>query len=325
MGIVVKSFDVDQGDFFLIKVSNAMGKYFNLMVDCGKRNKLEDLKDALNGQRLNGIVVTHVDDDHIVGVIDLMENYDSYDFLDDVFIIYNKYDETLITYDKGNKLYEEIKCRLSQKMLLKSYARNYNRENKAIERRRKKDELPVHILSKVQRGLMSVADMLEEHVYITLLSPNIDTLKKLMRDWKKVTESPTKMQEKSGLKNQSSISFLLEFNGKKVLMTGDGDVKEIYEILKQFKGVETIDYIKLSHHGAENSNEGIEKFVATYSCRKYGVTIKKAQTGEIKHPNRGVIERLVNLGCHIYTSTDYECTELADLVHRIEKQSEIDV
>ena len=91
MGIVVKSFDVDQGDFFLIKVSNAMGKYFNLMVDCGKRNKLEDLKDALNGQRLNGIVVTHVDDDHIVGVIDLMENYDSYDFLDDVFIIYNKY------------------------------------------------------------------------------------------------------------------------------------------------------------------------------------------------------------------------------------------
>lgn len=42
---------------------------------------------------------------------------------------------------------------------------------------------------------------------------------------------------------------------------GDGIVKEVYEILKEFKGVEHIDYIKLSHHGAKNNNEGIEKFV----------------------------------------------------------------
>ena len=46
----------------------------------------------------------------IVGVIDLLEYYDTYDFLNNVFIIYNKYDETLITYDKGNKLYEEKMC-----------------------------------------------------------------------------------------------------------------------------------------------------------------------------------------------------------------------
>lgn len=32
---------------------------------------------------------------------------------------------------------------------------------------------------------------------------------------------------------------------------GDGIVKEVYEILKEFKGVEHIDYIKLSHHGAK--------------------------------------------------------------------------
>ena len=185
MGIVVKSFDIGQGDFFLIKVSGSAGKYFNLMVDCGKMAKSKELEEALNGQRLNGIVVTHVDDDHIIGVIDLLENNECCDFLDDVFIIYNKYDETLITYEKGNKLYQEIKRRLSQKMLLKSYARNYNRENKAIERRRKKDELPVHILSKVQRTLMNAAMLEKNHLYITLLAPDIDTLKRFMRDWKK--------------------------------------------------------------------------------------------------------------------------------------------
>jgi len=323
MGIIVKSFDVGQRDFFLIKVSNSAGKYFNLMVDCGKTDKSKELKEALNGQRLNGIVVTHVDDDHIIGVIDLLENDEYCVSLDAAFIIYNKYDETLITYEKGNKLYQEIKRRLSQKMLLKSYARNYGRENKAIERKRKKEELPVHILSKVQRALMNAAMLEEDNLYITLLSPDIDTLKRFMRDWKKVNENTKKIQENWKLKNQSSITFLLEFNGKRLLMLGDGIVSETFEALKDIRGVETIDYIKLSHHGAGNSNEGIEKFVTNYSCKKFGVTIKDSQDGEKSHPNRDIIKILVDQGCHIYTSTNYQCADINDLVHKIEIQSEI--
>lgn len=323
MGIIVKSFDVGQGDFFLIKVSNSAGKYFNLMVDCGKTGKSEELKKALNGQRLNGIVVTHVDNDHIIGVIDLLENDECCVFLDTAFIIYNKYDETLITYENGNKLYQEIKCRLSQKMLLKSYARNYSKENKAIERRRKIEELPIHILSKVQRALMNATMLEEDNIYITLLSPNIDTLKKFMRDWKKVNESTKKIQENSSFKNQSSVTFLLEFNGKRLLMLGDGIASETFEALKDIRGVETIDYIKLSHHGARNSNDGIEKFVINYSCKEFGVTIKDNQDGEKLHPNRDIIKILVDQGCHIYTSTNYQCADISDLIHRIEIQSEI--
>ena len=323
MGIVIKSFDVGKGDFFLIKVSDSAGKYFNLMVDCGKKNVSKELKVALNGQRLNGIVITHVDNDHIIGVIDLVEKYECCKFMKDVFIIYNKYDETLITYDKGNKLYEEIKRRLSQKMLLKSYARNYSRENKAIECRRKKDELPVHILSKIQRALMSVDMMRKDNVYITLLSPNVDKLKKFMRDWKKVNESAVKIQEDRKLINQSSITFLLEFNGKRVLMLGDGFVSDVFEALKDIKGVETIDYVKLAHHGAGCNNKGIEKFYKKYSCEKYGVTIEVNQDKRTSHPNRDIINILVSQGCHIYTSTNFQCTDPTDCVHMIEKQSEI--
>lgn len=321
MGIIVKSFDVGQGDFFLIKVSNSAGKYFNLMVDCGNKSKLQELVKNLNGQRLNGIVVTHVDDDHIVGVIELLENYQCCDFLNAVFIIFNKYDESLITYEKGNKLYQEIKNRLSQKMLLKSYARNYGRENKAIERRRKKEELPVHILSKVQRALMSADTLEEDNIYITLLSPDIDTLKRFMRDWKKINEK--KKEENGKLKNQSSITFLLEFNGKRLLMLGDGIVNETYEALKEIRGIKTIDYIKLSHHGAGDSNRGIEKFVSDYCCEKFGITMKSSQDGEKSHPNRDIIRILVDRGCHIYTGTDYQCADINDLVHEIEIQSEM--
>lgn len=323
MGIVVKSFNVGQGDFFLIKIFDSMGKYFNLMVDCGKTGMLEELNTALNGQRLNGIVVTHVDDDHIIGVIDLVEKNEQYHLLDDVFIIYNKYDETLITYDKGNKLYEEIKRRLSQKMLLKSYARNYSRENKAIEHRRKKEELPVHILSTIQRVLMN-NDMLEkDNVYITLLSPDINTLKKFMRDWKRASESKIKVRENGKLKNQSSITLLIEFNGKRLLMLGDGIANDAYETLKNIKGVETIDYIKLSHHGAKDNNIGIEKFCDDYSCRKFGLTIKEKQDKETLHPDRDLIKLLVNHKCQVYTSTDFKCSDGGDYIKKVEIRSEI--
>ena len=325
MGIIVKSFDIGQGDCFLIKVTDDLGRYFNLLVDCGENGMEGVIKDALTGQRLNGIVVTHVDDDHIKGVIDLIEGSKMKKFLSSTFILYNKYDDSLITYEKGRKLYEEVRSRMSQKLLIKSYARNYNRENKAIERKRKAEELPVYILSKGQRKLMSTKMLEKDNVYITLLSPDIDTLKKLMRDWKKVSESKKRINENSLIKNKSSISFLLEFNNKKILMTGDGEIQSIYESLQEIKDIHHIDYIKIPHHGARNNNCGIEKFVDSYSCTKYGVTIPETQDGEMNHPDRNIIGMLHLRGCQIHTATDYICRRKEDVVNYIEKRSEINL
>lgn len=315
MGIVVKSFDIGQGDFFLIKISNSKGKYFNLLVDCGKTGMFGDLKTALNNQRLNGIVVTHVDNDHITGVIDLVENH--FNDLDKTFIIYNKYDETLITYDKGKKLYEEIKNKLSQNLLIKSYARDYSRENKVIERRKKTDELSVHILSKQQRSLMNTERLEKDNVYITLLSPKINILKRFMRNWKNVSNGIKK--ESATLKNQSSIIIMIEFNDKRLLMLGDGPSNAAYDALSEIKGIKKIDYIKLSHHGAKNSNKGIEKFCDTYSCETFGVTIKENQDNERNHPNRDLLISLFDKGCSIYTSTDFKCSDPNDCIKKVKK------
>ena len=324
MKIIIKSFDIGQGEFFLIKIMDTTRRrYFNLMVDCGEKGHLEDLKNILGEQRLNGIVVTHVDDDHITGVIDLVENC-KYSFLDNVFIIFNKYDETLITYEKGNKLYEIIKQKLFDKLLIKSYARNYNRENRAIGRLKKREELPVLILSKLQRQLVKASMLKKDIVYITLLTPDIQTLKKFMKNWKKVSQNIIK-NESGNLKNQSSITFLLEFNNKRILMMGDGMVNEVLKVLDGFNDIETIDYVKLSHHGAQYSNSGIEEFKNKYNCKKFGVTIKENQNTETKHPSRDIINILANNGCHIYTSTNFRCDNDKDSIHNIEKQAEIEI
>lgn len=316
--IKIKSFNIGQADCFLIRIFDN-NKSFNLMVDCGQVGMSKNLSAELGTQRLNGIVVTHIDDDHIRGVVDIIENVAVNKLMKNTFIIYNKYDESLINYETGRKLLEEIAKKFSQKLLVKSYAKNYHRENKIIDRRSQINDLPVKILSKSQRILMNKTTGEKGTVYITLLSPDIITLKKFMRKWNNLTTDPL-------LTNKSSVTFLLEYNGVNILMLGDAIVKDVLEEIKKIKSIDRIDYIKLSHHGAEKSNAGIEEFIDDYLCKEFSVTIPQNQSyTNQQHPSRNLLKVLIDKKCNIYTSTDYECLNPKDLVLSIIKKSEIEL
>lgn len=317
MGIEIKSFAVGQADCFLIEMEETC-KYFNLLVDCGDKNLLSEIKRELGDRKLNGIVATHVDDDHIIGIIDLLEN-DKNDIISNkTFLIYNKYDESMISYEKGQKLFELIKERSGQKLLIKSYAGNYYRENAVIKRRSRDTELPVHLLSKNQRRLIERNALEKNTVYITMLSPNISILKKFMRNWN--TE-----HKNASLTNRSSIVFLLEFNEKSILMLGDAMAADVGKELKQIRGLKHIDYIKIAHHGARNSNKGLTDIVKQYSCKKAVVTISAEQSRETNHPSRSLIAELENEGCEIYTSTNYHCNNPGDVIHHIKIKEKLTI
>lgn len=307
MGVEIKSFAIQQADCFLIKIEESE-KYFNLLVDCGKTGLQDAIKDELGDKVLNGIVVTHVDDDHISGIIDLLEKNQNNIINNKTFFLYNKYDESLISYEQGRKLYEQIKQYNHNILLIKSYARNYYKENEVIQRRSKKTDLPVRLLSLTQRSLIERKSLEKDTVYITMLSPDISILKKFMRKW-------SINQKSAEYQNRSSIVFLLEFNEKSILMLGDAMVADMEKHLKQIKGLEKIDYIKISHHGAKDSNKGLADIVSMYHCNKTAVTIKEAQDHEKTHPSRDLIVELESAGCSIYTSTEYTCTGLDIISH----------
>lgn len=300
MGVEIKSFAIQQADCFLIKIEQGE-KYFNLLVDCGKTGLLDAIKVELGDKVLNGVVVTHVDSDHISGIIELLEKQQIKIINKKTFFLYNKYDESLISYEQGRKLYEQIKQYNKSKLLIKSYARNYNKENEVIQRRSKKIDLPVQLLSLTQRSLRERKDLKKDTVYITMLSPDVLILKKCMRKW-------SINQKSEEYQNRSSIVFLLEFNEKSILMLGDAMVSDVEKPLKQIKGLEKIDYIKISHHGAIDNNKGLADIASMYRCNKAAVTIKEAQDHEKTHPSRDLLDELKNAGCSIYTSTAYTCT-----------------
>lgn len=303
----IKSFAIQQADCFLIKIEESK-KYFNLLVDCGKTGLQDAIKDELGDKILDGVVVTHVDTDHISGIIDLLEKNQNNIITNKTFFLYNKYDESLISYEQGRKLYERIKQYNHNKLLIKSYAGNYYKENEIIQRRSNKTDLPVRLLSLTQRSLIERKSLEKGTVYITMLSPDISILKKFMRNW-------SKEQKSAEYQNRSSIVFLLEFNEKSILMLGDAMVADVEKHLKQIKGLKKIDYIKISHHGAKDNNKGLADIARTYSCNKTAVTIKEAQDQEKTHPSRDLIAELERAGCSIYTSTKYTYTGLDEVSH----------
>ena len=312
MGIEIRSFAIGQADCFLIKIEKG-GRKFNLLVDCGKVGLYEEIMVELGDDALDGVVVTHIDNDHIIGIIDLLRESKQEMFSTETFFIYNKYDESLISYENGRVLLEVIKEKIGQKLLIKSYARNYHKENSVIKRRRKEAKLPVQILSKKQRMLKDRKSLEKNVVYLTMLSPEMETLKKFMRNWKG-------KKENASITNKSSIAFLLEFNDKSILMLGDSYVSEACKDLDKLRGLEHIDFVKISHHGAAQNNKGLPEIVKKYSCKVAVVTMRKEQDSKLTHPDRNLIGMLNMEGCQVYTSTKYKSENVSDMVNRIKIQ-----
>ena len=62
----------------------------------------------------------------------------------------------------------------------------------------------------------------------------------------------------ASITNLSSIMFLVEFEGKKILFTGDGVGRDVLDILSEKKMLNSegrlhVDILKVPHHGSERN------------------------------------------------------------------------
>lgn len=304
--IKIKNFDVGKADSILLHFERKdqnldEKKYFNLLIDGGhaKDEIREKLEEVLGEEKLHGIVVTHIDRDHISGVLDLVSRKNKLDF-SNTFVLFNKYDETMISYLQAEKLAVELKSSFKEELLVKSYAKLYSVEdNKKLNSAKDNDsELSVNLMSYKQRKKYSKLD--ENKVNITILGPDIEYLNKFMQNWKdKIVNAE--------ITNRSSIMILIEFNDIKVLLTGDGYIDEIKESLKQLE-LEKIDVIKASHHGAKENNKGLIDIVEDYKCGIVFFTI--TGTDDNNHPDIDLVKELYDKKCALHCSANVTGAEL---------------
>lgn len=301
---LIKPLNVGHGESILIYVCHG-SREFSLLVDGGSYGKsvgadnspvhnVELLKDIGKNRTLHGLVVSHVDDDHIGGIIHVIRELKRVDEAKNFFLIFNDYIDHSISFTQGEKLINEIKCLQKREnfnvKLVNTYSKRYIHVDTWIEKNL--NTMPLHVLSIFQRKMLFKKR--KNNIYITMLAPGKKEIKDLMKEWKKdkiKREEGKKYSANSNIINKSSISLLIEYNGDSVLLTGDSTIELIKSKLDELGGKIThINYINLCHHGAGRNNRGILELIKNFNCDNVFLS-----TNSVKHPEHPCLSMLFQL------------------------------
>lgn len=285
--------EAEHGDCFIISLENIAGKVMNILVDGGTRHTYRHaLKDALlniikKGEALDTIIVTHIDDDHISGIISLFEDTDMIEKLHPKVIVYNYYHsqpvanslDNHISYKQGNTLSELL-------VKYNKYASSKVKIYSAVSG----DKL---CFNGVEFCILSPLPSDRDTINV-ILQKNRNQISACGNDYMLSIESIDCMDEKSSatLTNKSSISFIIRYQEYAVLMMGDAPPDVIYHQLLQMDYSRSnplkLSAIKLSHHGGENSINCA--LLGIIDCDKFLVSTN----GKIfKHPNKRTLVRIL--------------------------------
>lgn len=296
--IQINNFEVGQADCILIhfeksvEMSDLGGnvliekKYFNLLIDGAyKKSKIENkLNETLGEEQIQGIVVTHIDEDHISGILGLVEK--QMNKIENAFLLFNKYDESLISYNQGKELAKQFQKKFASNLQIKSYETEFSQElldhmncDPTI--------LPIEIMSLEQRTLAEEID--QEIINITILGPTRDNIKKFMQNW----DDNIKEGE---ITNRASIVLLIEYEGKTIVLSGDGYYIDIKSALSDIRNLEKIDVMKAAHHGALDNNIALVELTEQFHCNHIFFTIDESEYQKKKeHPDTKLLKELKKL------------------------------
>lgn len=302
--IIIRLINVGHGESILVCICYN-DKKFNLLIDGGSyggsRNafnesvfNVEKMRKIARETDLHGLVVSHVDDDHIGGILRIIEEWKKEGKERNFFLVFNDYIDHSISFSQGEKLINEIKklqrVENVHVRIINTYSERYISANSWIQKYLY--TLPVQILSIFQRKMLS--EKKSDHVYLTFLMPGKKEINELMQEWKEDKASRERGERRTAggrIKNDSSIVLLLECGKRTVLFTGDSSIKLIRNKLDElYKVVKHIDLINLCHHGAAENNKGILDLMEKYKCDKVF-----ASTNSVNHPEHPCLFMLYKL------------------------------
>lgn len=287
----IKILKAEHGDCFLVSQQINENQNVNILIDGGTRNTyrraLRPVLDNLvnDGESLHTIIVTHIDDDHISGIIQLFE--------DDEFLY--KLKPQKVIYNMHTSKLEELDNNISfrQGNLLAFLIDRYNNKHK----------VSVDIAGAIKGDVFDI-----EGMRLDILTPSIQNVSFFYKVWdennnyiaamnhdydqeiKELKETHFDINSNNvSLSNKSSISFIMSYNEKKVLMMGDAPPDCIKSALDKIKTPINLDVIKLSHHGGDNSMS--EDLLEKIKCNKY---IISTNGKKFCHPKKRTLAHIIH-------------------------------
>lgn len=283
-----------------------------ILIDGGTGGTRKEIKELINElpepKHIELLVVTHIDQDHIEGILNILEEETLGFTLGSIW--FNGWNH--LPDNDDVEFFGPVQGeRLTASILKHQLNWNLHFDKKAVVIK--------------EDGKLPEID-LKDGFKITLLSPTKSNLVKLKKFWKKEVEDANlkpgfglqveeitneeievfgtgiehpdieeliklPFEEDSSAANGSSIAFLAEFAGKKILLSGDSFPSIILHSLNKIeKGVIPIDLFKLSHHGsASNTSPAL---INKLDCKKFVISTNGSR---YKHPDDVTIARLIKL------------------------------
>ena len=296
-----------EGDCIWIEYGETDQTPHRILIDGGRQIAYETLKarfSALpdNEKKFDLLVLTHVDADHVEGLLKLLEDPDLDIEFDDVW--FNGFDH--LSKPTGLETFGAVQGeRFTAGLLKKGWPWNkaFNKGSVVVP---DSGELPVlelpggmeitllgpnwHGLERYESTWVcecKKAGMIpgfearrEELGNLEAFGPlNADVVRELANEEYKKDSSPA---------NATSIAFLAEYKGKRALFTGDAPVETILPNWKRLSDKKTVDAFKLSHHGSKGTTS--KELIAEIECSTYLISTDGSRH---QHPDREAIARVL--------------------------------
>lgn len=291
-----------EGDCLVLSYGTSEARLSHVVVDGGRKATWPSLKSTLaaigaRGEQVDLMVMSHIDADHIDGAYEMAAAEDRP--VPKPPIWFNGYDQ-LRRLDKPGALRPAglpVADEYSKLLAKDSWSVNsaFNGGPVNVEARPNAFEFA---------GLK-----------ITLVSPTLPKLKRLWKEWKDwrdpsakgasvlakrpmpavldVEALDTTSKPDGSVPNGSSIGFLAEYGGRRVLLAADAHPDDLLAALSRLAGDDerlVIDLIKLPHHG---SRANVTKsWLERVDCQRFAVSTNGAVFG---HPDPEAISRILSV------------------------------
>ena len=294
MGIRFEFFEAGCGDSILVSTSEGT----NILIDGGLvstyrksiQRKLSRLKS------LNKVIVTHIDNDHICGIIALINDNVRRKKIEELW--FNSCD--VIKVSEANKEVGTGQSLFLEKLLLK-YKINYRSDIYLSDNNQYSvaQDIILTLLSPKKEDLEELKTKLEndESKYCNGRKTRQIANKKCS-DNRGIDEIGSISTKDNSINNKTSIAFILDYkNESRFLFLADAHINIINDSLEKLGFSKDnrlkVDFVKLSHHGSQNNinNEFLNlvetnKFVTLTDCSKFGHPDKETYSLILKHPLR---------------------------------------